>query len=280
MDSGVGYIAIYSEADDIQLTIKLFERALQSFTAFEVPGIIIDMRYNGGGTPLGLAGFLHDQEIPLGQAYYFNDISREFEPEGLANKILPNTNQYRFDKIVVLVGPACASACEEEAYGFSHVPGAEVVGMFPSASMFGEVSRGQFIMPEGFSMQFPTGRYLLPDGSIFLEGTGVQPTIWVPRTYETVSSTEDIVLQYGEQAVLMPAGAGITPSKQPTLLTKEQTNSILSTTDLFESLAREAYGPTDQFTVPNTFTYTISLRESQPLLWLWGWCAADQTYPG
>jgi hypothetical protein len=85
------------------------------------------------------------------------------------------------------------------------------------------------------------------------------------------------VLQYGEQAALMPAGAGITPSTQPTLLTTEQTNLILSTTEVFESLAREAYGPTEQYTVPNTFTYTISLRESQPLLWLWGWCAADQT---
>jgi C-terminal processing protease CtpA/Prc len=276
LDSGVGYVAIYSEADDIQLTIKLFERALQSFAAYEVPGIIIDMRYNGGGTPLGLAGFLYDQEIPLGQSYYFNEISQQFEPEGLADKILPNTNQYWFDKIVVLVGPACASACEEEAYGFSQVPGAEVVGMFPSSSMFGEVSRGQFIMPESFSMQFPTGRYLLPDGSIFLEGTGVQPTLRVPRTYETVSSLEDVVLQYGERAVLLPLGAGIIPSTQPILLTKTQTNSALSSAQQFEALARESYLLADYLEVPKYFTYTIPLTESETLLWAWGWCAADQ----
>lgn len=276
LDSGVGYVAIYSEADDIQLTIKLFERALQSFEAYQVPGIIIDMRYNGGGTPLGLAGFLYDQEIPLGQSYYYSETTGQFEPEGLADKILPNTNQYRFDKIVILVGPACASACEEEAYGFSQVPGAEVVGMFPSSSMFGEVSRGQFTMPEGFAMQFPTGRYLLPDGSIFLEGTGVQPTLWVPKTFENVSSTEDVVLQYGERAVLLPLGAGITPATQPILLTKSQTNSALSSAEQFESLAREQYANADYLQVPNTLTFTIPLSESQTLLWAWGWCAADQ----
>lgn len=276
MASGVGYVAIYSEADDIQLTIKLFERALQAFEAEEVPGIIIDMRYNGGGTPLGLAGFLYDQEIPLGQSYYYNEISEQFEPEGIPDKILPNTNQYRFEKIVILVGPACASACEEEAYGFSQVPGAEVVGMFPSASMFGEVSRGQFFMPEGFSMQFPTGRYLLPDGTIFLEGTGVQPTLWVPKTFETVSTTEDVILQYGERSVLLPFGAGITPSSQPTLLSKTQTNSVLSSAEQFEARARESYTNADYLTVPFDFTFTIPLNESETLLWAWGWCAADQ----
>jgi C-terminal processing protease CtpA/Prc len=276
MESGVGYVAIYSEADDIQLTVKLFERALQAFEGYEVPGIVIDMRYNGGGTPLGLAGFLYDQEIPLGQSYYYNENTQQFEPEGMEDKILPNTNQYRFEKIVILVGPACASACEEEAYGFSQVPGAEVVGMFPSSSMFGEVSRGQFSMPEGFSMQFPTGRYLLPDGSIFLEGTGIQPTLWVPKTFENVSSTEDVVLQFGERAVLLPLGAGITPAAQPTILTKSQTNTALSSADQFEGKAREDYAPADYLLVPNDFTFTVPLSESDTLLWAWGWCAADQ----
>lgn len=276
MESGVGYVAIYSEADDIQLTIKLFERALQAFEAAEVPGIIIDMRFNGGGTPLGLAGFLTDQEIPLGQSYYYNENTQQFEPEGMLDKILPNTNQYRFDKIVILVGQACASACEEEAYGFSQVSGAEVVGMFPSASMFGEVSRGQFIMPEGFSMQFPTGRYLLEDGSLFLEGTGVQPTLWVPKTFETVSSTEDVVLEYGERAVLLPLGAGITPATQPTIMSTADTEAALSSAKQFEEKAREEYVTADYLEVPKNFTFTITLSKSETLLWAWGWCAADQ----
>ncbi len=86
-------------------------------------GLIIDMRYNNGGANLGLAGFLTDQEIPLGQLEYYSETSGKFEPEGAAQKVLPNQNQYRFDKMVLLVGPACYSACEIEAYGFSQVPG-------------------------------------------------------------------------------------------------------------------------------------------------------------
>jgi C-terminal processing protease CtpA/Prc len=275
LDSGVGYVAVYSEMDDIQLTIKLFERALQAFQSAEVPGIIIDMRYNGGGTPLGLAGFMTNQEIPLGQTYYYNENSGKFEPEGTPDKITPNTNQYSFDKIVVLVGPACASACEEESYGFSKVPGAQVIGMFPTSSMFGEVGRGQFTMPEGFSMQFPTGRYLLPDGSLFLEGTGVQPTLQVPITLETVTTTDDVVLQYGERAVLQPLGAGITPSASPTVMSKDDTQSALSNAKQLEEKARESYETADFLKVPNDFTYTIALSKSEKLLWAWGWCAKD-----
>jgi len=277
LDSGVGYVAVYSEADDIQLIIKLFERALQAFQSAEVPGIIIDLRYNGGGTPLGLAGFLTDQEIPLGQSYYYNENTQQFEPEGTPDKILPNGNQYRFDKIVVLVGPACASACEEEAYGFSQVPGAQVVGMFPTSSMFGEVSRGQFTIPEGFSMQFPTGRYLLPDGSLFLEGSGVQPTVKVPITLENVTSTDDVVLQFGERAVLQLLGAGIAPSAPPKLMTPDETQSaVQSSTKFLDEKAREQYSAEDLLKMDAIFPYTITLTKSTPLIWAWGWCAKDQ----
>jgi C-terminal processing protease CtpA/Prc len=273
LDSGVGYVAVYSEADDIQLTIKLFERALQAFQALEVPGIIIDMRYNGGGTPLGLAGFLTDQEIPLGQSSYFNENTGQFEPEGTPDRILPNQNQYRFDKIVVLVGPACASACEEEAYGFSQVPGAQVVGMFATSSMFGEVSRGQFIMPEGFTMQFPTGRYLLPDGTLFLEGTGVQPTLRVPITEQTVITEEDVVLQFGENAILLPLGAGLEPSGPPRLVTNQAQAQagLLGRADWLQDRAREEYN--EEIFEPHTLTYTVPLTRSEDLIWTYVWCA-------
>jgi C-terminal processing protease CtpA/Prc len=276
LDSGVGYVALYSNMDDIYLTIRLFERALQAFEQAEVTGVIIDMRYNGGGTPIGLAGFLHDQEIPLGQSFYYSEATGKFEPEGLADKILPNQSQYRFDKIAVLVGPACSSACEEEAYGFSQVPGAQVVGMFPTSSMFGEVGRGQFTMPEGFAMQFPTGRFLLPDGSLFLEGTGVQPTLKVPITLENVTSEDDVVLQLGERVILQPLGAGITPAAPPRLMTPDETEAALSSAKFLDEKAREEYTSEDMLRMDTTFAYTIALAKSAPLIWAWGWCAKDQ----
>jgi C-terminal processing protease CtpA/Prc len=195
LDSGVGYVKINSNYDDLGLIIKLFQRALQTFQDNQVPGIIIDMRYNSGGANLGLAGFLTDQEIPMGQLEYYSDETGKFEPEGVREKVTPNVEQYRFDKVVLLVGQACFSACELEAYGFSQIPKAIVVGQTPTAGVEAEVARGQFIMPQGFFLQFPTGRFTLPDGSLFLEGQGVPPTVKVPVDETTVFSEDDVVLQ-------------------------------------------------------------------------------------
>ncbi|MEK7327870.1 MAG: S41 family peptidase, partial [Chloroflexota bacterium] len=171
LDSGVGYVAINSYYDDLSLIITLFERALKQFQGGGITNLIIDLRYNGGGNPLGLAGFLYDQEIPLGQQESFSEQTGQFEPVGVRDRVLPNKNQYHFDKIAILVGPACASACEQEAYSFSQAPGAIVVGAYPSGGIFADVLRGQYVLPEGISIQIPTERFTNPDGSLFLEGT-------------------------------------------------------------------------------------------------------------
>ena len=202
LESGVGYVKINSNFDDLNLIVRVFERALKKFEEAQVRGIIIDMRQNSGGAPLGLAGFLTDQEIPLGQLQYFSEATGQFENEGEPQKILPNENQYRFPALVLLVGPACSSACELEAYAFSQVPGMIVVGQYPSAGVEAEVARGQFLLPEGFSLQIPTGRFVLPDGSIFLEGQGVPLTVRVPVDESTALSSEDVILNAAVEIIL------------------------------------------------------------------------------
>lgn len=191
----VGYIKINSNYDDLSLIIRLFERALQKFEEYEVAGIIIDLRQNSGGAPLGLAGFLYDEEIPMGQLEYYSDSTGQFEPDGPREKVIPNEEQYSFNKMVLLVGNACFSACEIEAYGFSQVPGMTVMGQFPTGGVEAEVARGQFELPGGISLQIPTGRFTLEDGSIFLEGVGVVPDILLPVDEASVLSEEDTVLQ-------------------------------------------------------------------------------------
>lgn len=199
--SGVGYIRINDNYDDLNLLIRLFERALKTFDDLDVPGIIIDMRQNGGGAPLGLAGFLTDREIIIGQDEYYSERTGRFEPEGPVDKILPNQNQYRFDKVVLLVGQACFSACEFESYGFSKVPGVTVVGETPTAGVYAEVSRGQYMLPDDIFLQVPTGRTLLPDGTPLLEGVGVVPTIRIPVTAETVLANRDVALERAEREI-------------------------------------------------------------------------------
>ncbi len=195
INGNVGYVKINSNYDDLSLIIRLFERALQKFEEYGVAGIIIDLRQNSGGAPLGLAGFLYDGEIPMGQLEYYSDTTGKFEPDGPREKVIPNENQYSFDRMVLLVGNACFSACEIEAYGFSQVPGMTVMGQFPTGGVEAEVARGQFELPGGISLQIPTGRFTLEDGSIFLEGVGVVPDILLPVDEASVLSEEDTVLQ-------------------------------------------------------------------------------------
>ncbi len=271
-----GYIRINSNNDDLNLVVRLFERALKQFQERQVAGLIIDMRYNNGGANLGLAGFLTDREIPMGQLEYYSETTGKFEPEGSRSKVYPNQNQYHFAKVVLLVGPACYSACEIEAYGFSQVPGVVVVGQYPTGGVEAEVARGQFSLPEGFSLQIPTGRFTLPDGSIFLEGQGVIPTLKVPVDETTVLSPDDEVLKAGLKAALQPPGAEIAPSGPPKVANAEDAASALTAGAKFlEDAAREQVNPS-QFTTPGTTTYTVPLDGSQTMIWAYAWCAADQ----
>ncbi|MBA3946092.1 MAG: peptidase S41 [Herpetosiphonaceae bacterium] len=204
LSPSVGYIRINSNYDDLNLIIRLFQRALTTFTAEQVSGLVIDMRQNSGGSPLELAGFLTNKTITLGQLQYYSSKSNRFENEGVPDTIDPKQEQYHFDKLALMVSPACASACEIESYGFSQVPGMIVVGQYPSAGIEAEVSRGQYQLPEGMSLQIPTGRFVLPDGSIFLEGKGVVPTLRVPIDEKTAVSQDDVVLQAAQQVVTPP----------------------------------------------------------------------------
>ncbi len=285
--SNIGYIAINSNYDDLNLIIRLFQRALQQFTAQKVDGLIVDLRYNSGGAPLGLAGFLYDKEIVMGQLQYYSAKTGKFEPDGEPEKITPNQEQYRFNKMAVLVSPACFSACELEAFGFSQVPGMMVVGEYPTAGVEAEVSRGQFKLPEGMSLQVPFGRFVLPDGSLFLEGQGVKPTVKVPINATTAVSTDDVVLKAAVAAVLgqsteggqaggqaaepLPPAAGA-----PTMGSKDESMSALTSgKPALEDKAAQKYQGSD-YAQPGKLPFTVALQPSDEVIWIYAWCATTQ----
>jgi len=202
LPSGVGYLQVNTNFDDLHLILRLFERALSTFESEGVPGVVLDMRQNSGGFPLGLAGYFSDQEILMGQDEQYNPATGAFETDGLRDKVLPNERQFRFEKLAILVGPACASACEFESAAFSQLPGAVVVGHYPSAGIYASVIPDEYRMPEGLTLQFSKWRSTLPDGSLFLEGTGVVPGIDVPVTAESLLGDDDVELAAAEQAIL------------------------------------------------------------------------------
>jgi C-terminal processing protease CtpA/Prc len=277
LDSGVGYINISSYYDDLNLIIRLFERALKTFQAQGVATIVIDLRFNGGGNPLGLAGFLHDQEIPLGQTERYSEKTGQFEPVGVREKVRPNVTQYPFEKIAVLVGPACFSACEQEAYSFSQVPSAIVVGYYSSGGVFADVGRGQVSLPEGMSLQFSTDRKVNPDGSLFLEGTGAVPTVRVPLTLENLLSTEDLVLLAAEDALLGVGPGDLQIEGGPVLASAASSTKALGAGAQFlEDLATEKYDSTELSQAGKTYTQTVNLDKDQRLFLMNGWCATTQ----
>jgi C-terminal processing protease CtpA/Prc len=203
--SGLGYLRINTFDDNYHLMAQLWERYIQEFLDQEVPGIIIDIRSNPGGNS-GLAndfaGFFFEDEMDLYRRSYFNEVTGQFEYEEPDVSLKPAPSTIYEQPLAVLVGPNCASACEGFAYALQQDNRAIVVGNFPSAGMFGEVGRGQYNLPEGLSMQMPTGRPETMDGEVLIEGAGVIPDITVPVTEQSALGQVDNVLQAAIEALL------------------------------------------------------------------------------
>ena len=202
-ESGLGYIKINTFSDDYNLMAQLWDRIMRELIDLEVPGIILDLRVNGGGNS-GLAnnfaGYFFGEEVWVMRRSYHNEISGVFEYIEPDRKIKPGP--VNFDgPVVVLVGPYCVSACEGFSYSMSLREDVLVIGHTPSAGAYGEVGRGQYDLPADLSVQFPTGRSEDMDGNLLIEGVGVVPDILVPVTRESALGQVDVVLEAAIEAL-------------------------------------------------------------------------------
>jgi C-terminal processing protease CtpA/Prc len=210
LPSGYGYIKISSFSDNDVLSIQVWERAIQYFNDNQIPGVIIDMRINGGGSGWladQMAAYFFDQEIVVGNTARYSKETGEFYMDpGDETRMIPPRSQLQYSgPVAVLVGPGCASACEFFSYDMTINDRAIIVGQYPSDGAGGSVE--QFLMPEGIYTQMTTGRAVDAEGNIHLEGTGVVPTVKVPVTFETLqrqANGEDVVLQAAEDALGKP----------------------------------------------------------------------------
>jgi len=205
---GLAYLKVNTFSDDYRLLANLWDHYIQGLIDNDVPGLIIDLRINSGGSAdltQDFAGYFFDEEISLYDGYYYSDKSGKFESDGVFERIEPAPLLY--DKpIAVLVSPYCVSACEGFAYALSQHNRAVIIGHDPTAGAFGEVGRGQYELPEGMSMQFPTGRPETPDGKLLIEGVGVIPDIIVPVTQESALGSRDAVLEAAIESLLDQTG--------------------------------------------------------------------------
>ncbi len=284
LDSGYGYIAINSFSDDLFITLNLWERAVQNAVDLDLPGLIIDLRQNTGGAPVGLylAGFFYDGErMDVSRSYYYSEDSGEFETYRPADYLEPDDSLYYGGRLAVLVSTACSSACEDAAWSFDLLEQTMVVGYDSTNGIFGEVGRGQYILPGGYSFQVPTGRTEDMDGSIIIEGPGVVPEVRVPRTGETMRAEyidgEDVVLDAAVEALDNPLGAGIEPASDPTLDgTRDLVAAAQDGVAFLEDLARGEIDEEVFAAGAADFELTVPLNNSREVIWAAAWCAVDQ----
>ncbi|MBZ0296645.1 MAG: hypothetical protein K8L99_29050 [Anaerolineae bacterium] len=197
LDNGYAYVKIYSFNDNSLLTVQLWERLMSELNTNAVPGLIIDMRQNGGGSGFladQMAAYFFNEPLELGNTAYYDEKRDEFvtDERGIDRFYLPAPELRYQGPIAVLISPDCYSACEFFTYDMTLQDRAAIVGEYPTGGLGGSIQ--DFYMPGGQRIRFTVGRALDADGNIHIEGKGVAPTIDVPVTEETVLSSGDPVL--------------------------------------------------------------------------------------
>lgn len=201
LDSGIMYAKITSFADNDLLSIQLWERMITLMNDNQLPGLIIDMRQNGGGSGFladQMAAYFFDDAYELGNTAIYDQSTGNFEvDENRPSIFYPPAENLRYQgAVAVLVGPYCSSACEFFADAMTTEDRAAIVGQYPTGGLGGSVQ--DFMMPEGFYVRMTIGRAFDENDDIHIEGSGVEPTVQVPINEETFFSGGDPVLETAE----------------------------------------------------------------------------------
>ena len=204
LDSGYAYVKIYSFFDDKILTIHLWERLMQALIDNDVPGLVIDLRENGGGWGYMadlMAAYFFEEELVLGNTGEYDESLGEFyfDPNTVEHFILPPQDLRYHGRVAVIISPDCASACEFFAYDLTLQDRAVIVGHYPTAGLGGGIE--EFNMPEDVSIRFTSQRAVDAEGNIHIEGKGVVPDVRVPVTEESLLGERDVLLEAAIEAL-------------------------------------------------------------------------------
>ncbi|MHB8907646.1 MAG: S41 family peptidase [Syntrophales bacterium] len=232
LPEGYGYVRVRMELDLSNPVgyptriFKKFQEAIASFVAVGVPGVIVDLRGNYGGSDelaADLCGFFYSSpSFYEYQEYYdkrtgrFLRITSDDSSAVVDNLSIRPQTPYFGGPVVALVNPGTISSGEGPAMGIARLPQGRVIGFHGTNGSFGMVG-GAITMPGGYTIAYPFGRSVDRNGIVQLDsrnGTGgVAPGLRVPKTLENVlayAAGDDVELRYavkylrGYEALLPP----------------------------------------------------------------------------
>lgn len=139
---------------------------------------------------------------------YSDLFAQTFELSDRALWVVPREPHFE-GEIAVLVNPATISSGEGLAMAIGRLPNAEVLGFYVTHGSFGLLP-WLVATPEGFAFEYPIGWSLDASGRIQIDADasgsgGIQPSIRVPRTAETMAafaSGTDMELEYARRWLL------------------------------------------------------------------------------
>ncbi|MDO8649426.1 MAG: S41 family peptidase [Candidatus Peregrinibacteria bacterium] len=178
----VGYIALNQFGDG---SIEEIRNAVKEFKDEPLKGIVIDLRFNGGGY---LEGAVELTSLFLTQGEVVSVERREGEPERhyvYGRPLLPDV------PLAVIINQGSASASEIVAGALQDHGRAKIIGM----KSFGKGTVQEVIdLPGGSSLRVTVAHWLTPKGRN-LAKEGIEPDIKVDRSTEDYEAERDPQLE-------------------------------------------------------------------------------------